>query len=76
MKKGLWTICLHPSEMNPEGFRVLNDFIQNRLGSFPNPFEAVNRAVPYGLGDAIFEAALAAALRVRHLVMRTTRKAQ
>jgi hypothetical protein len=74
MKRGLWTICLHPNDIDDRGLGVLEGFISSRPGSFPDPREVVSRAAPYGPWDALFAAAFGAALRTRQLIMRAGRK--
>ena len=70
MKSGLWTICLHPNEMDEGALRTLDDFVSSRRGSFPDPREAVKAAAPFGPGDALFSAAWGLALRIKQVAMR------
>ena len=35
MKKGLWTICLHPNEMEESSVRMLDEFLRAHKASFP-----------------------------------------
>jgi len=65
MKKGLWTICIHPNAMDEHGLRQLKEFIAARRKSFPDPRDIVKRAGPYGLTDAAFSAVFQAAVWVR-----------
>jgi predicted deacetylase len=65
MGSGLWTICLHPNEMDGDGMNRLDAFLSGHWGSFADPKHAASRAVPYGLSDALFNAAFLAALRIR-----------
>ena len=65
MKSGLWTVCLHPNEMERDRIRILDDFVSSRRGSFPDPREAVEAAAPFGPGDALFTAAWGLALKIR-----------
>ena len=74
MKRGLWTICIHPNELDADGLRLLEDFVATRRPSFSDPHEVINRAAPYGLGDAVFSAAFVVALRVRQLRKRAGKK--
>lgn len=65
MGSGLWTICLHPNEMDKDAIHHLESFINGRQGSFPDPRVAASRAVPYGLPDMTFEIAFLALLRIK-----------
>jgi hypothetical protein len=65
MGSGLWTICLHPNEMDPTGIESLDTFISGHRRFFPDPVDAASRAVPYGLVDMLFETAFLALLRIR-----------
>lgn len=67
MRKGLWTICIHPNELDAPGLRLLEEFVATRRASFADPHEAACKAVPFGFEDAIFSAAFCAAFRVRQL---------
>jgi hypothetical protein len=69
MKSGLWTVCLHPNEMDEDGLRSLDDFISSHRGSFPDPREAVKAAMPFGPRDALFAAAYGLALKIRQSMM-------
>jgi Uncharacterized protein conserved in bacteria (DUF2334) len=73
MKRGLWTICLHPNDIDDRGLEVLDGFISSRRALFSDPHEAVRQAAQYGPGDALFAAAFGAALRARQLIMRAGR---
>jgi len=70
MKKGLWTICLHPNDLDARGLQALDAFMSSRPGSFPDPHDVVRRAAGYGPADALFAAAYAAALQARRWGMR------
>jgi hypothetical protein len=67
---GLWTICLHPNEMDEASLRTLDAFLCSHAGSFPDPREAAARAVPYGPGDALFAATFHAALSIKSILSR------
>lgn len=67
MPGGLWTICLHPNEMNQADVARLSSFIDSHKGDFPDPKEAAVRAVPRAISDLIFEIAFASGLRIRRL---------
>jgi predicted deacetylase len=68
MKKGLWTICLHPNEMNENALRTLDEFLAAHEGSFPDPRDAAAGAVPYGPTDAIFAAVFSILLSMKRKV--------
>ncbi len=57
MKNGLWTICLHPNEMEEDAVRMLDEFLCAHKVSFPDPRDFAPRAVPFGPADALFAAA-------------------
>ena len=65
MKSGLWTICLHPNEMEESGLRTLDRFLAVHAASFPDPRDTAAQAVPYGPTDAFFAAAFRAVLQVK-----------
>jgi len=65
MGRGLWTICLHPNEMDADHVRSVEDFVTARPGSFPDPRDAAAASVPFGPSDALFSAAFGLALRFR-----------
>jgi predicted deacetylase len=72
MRQGLWTICLHPNELDASGLKTLDAFLSSRFlssrrGSCPDPRDVVEKAVPYGMQDALLGAAYAAALRIKRL---------
>lgn len=54
MPSGLWTICVHPNEMEDAAMRRLDEFLQSHKGSFPSPLDAASRAVPFALPDFAF----------------------
>jgi hypothetical protein len=68
MMGGLWTICLHPNEMDDTAVQRLDGFVAAHPGSFPGPREAASRAVPYGSSDLIFGFALLASLRIKRMI--------
>jgi predicted deacetylase len=68
MKSGLWTICIHPNELEETGLRALDEFLDAHAGSFPDPRDAAARAVPYGPTDALFAAAFRILLWTRRKV--------
>jgi hypothetical protein len=68
MKKGLWTVCLHPNQMDQTAIDNLDAFISGRPGAFPDPRDAASRAVPYGPSDVVFRAAFVSALRVKRML--------
>jgi Uncharacterized protein conserved in bacteria (DUF2334) len=68
MGRGLWTICLHPNEMDESALRALDEFVSPRAESFPDPHEAALRAVPYGPSDAVFALAFQAGLGIKRAV--------
>jgi hypothetical protein len=76
MKKGLWTICLHPNEIDERGLRAVEAFVSSGKGLFPDPHDAARGAVDYGPMDALFSAAYAAALQARRWGMRMRRKVE
>ncbi len=57
MRKGLWTICLHPNQMEQSSVRNLDEFLRVHKTSFPDPRDAAARPVAYGPPDALFAAA-------------------
>jgi hypothetical protein len=65
MASGLWTICIHPNQMDSAGMGLLDAFISGHRESFPDPKDVAFRAMPYGLADAVFSAAFLAALRIK-----------
>jgi len=65
MKNGLWTVCLHPNEVDGEGLRALDDFVSSRSGAFPDPREVVKAAVPFGPADAVFSVGFHLVLKLR-----------
>ena len=65
MGNGVWTICLHPNEMDEAAVHVLDDFVTSRVASFPDPREVAAQAVPYGPGDAIFSVLFQASLGIK-----------
>jgi predicted deacetylase len=68
MKKGLWTICLHPNEMEENAVRTLDEFLRAHKVTFPNPRDAAAEAVHYGPAEALFSAAFGFLLRAkRHM---------
>jgi predicted deacetylase len=68
MKKGLWTICLHPNEMEESTIRALDDFLAVHTGAFPDPRDAAAGAVPYGPSDAVFAFAFNTLLSIKRKV--------
>ena len=68
MKKNLWTICLHPNEMDEGTIRALDDFALSNTQFFPDPREVAARAVLYGPADMLLAAAYQAALRIKHVM--------
>jgi hypothetical protein len=67
MKKGLWTICIHPNNLDARSLRLLKEFVATRPSLFANPHDVVNRASSYSFMDELFSAAFRAALRARQL---------
>jgi hypothetical protein len=65
MTKGLWTICLHPNEVDEGTLRSVEAFLSSGTGLFPDPREAAKCAVDYGPMDAVFAGAFAAVLKAR-----------
>jgi predicted deacetylase len=65
MRRGLWTICLHPNDLQESGLQALEAFVSSQSASFPDPHDVVKDAVSYGLRDAFFATAYTAALRAR-----------
>jgi hypothetical protein len=70
MSNGLWTICLHPNEIDEDGLRALEEFVSSRHGSFPDPRDAVRAAIPFVLADAMFAVAFSATLKLRQAARR------
>ena len=68
MKSGLWTICLHPNEMEQEAVARLDQFITTHRDLFPSPQVAASRAVPYGAADMMFGAAFLALLYAKKMI--------
>ena len=68
MRSGLWTICLHPNEMDESAVRALDEFLDAHAGAFPDPRDAAAKAEPYGPIDAAFAAAFGVLLRARRVV--------
>lgn len=68
MGSGLWTICLHPNQMDPAGIGRLDDFISGHRRCFPDPTDAASRAVQYGPVDILFETAFLALLRIKRML--------
>jgi hypothetical protein len=73
MGSGVWTVCLHPNEMDEAAVHVLDDFVTSRVASFPDPREVAAQAVPYGPGDALFSVVFQASLGIKRA--RSKRKA-
>jgi hypothetical protein len=65
MRKGLWTICLHPNEVDEDSLSTVEAFLSSGPGLFPHPRETAKGAVDYGPLDAVFAGAYTAALRAR-----------
>ena len=65
MARGLWTICLHPNEMNDTSIQNLDTFIAGRRTFFIDPKAAVSSAVPWGAEDMIFDLAFRAFLWIK-----------
>jgi hypothetical protein len=70
MRSGLWTICLHPNEMDQGQIGRLEAFLSGSPGSFPDPRDAAARAGTYGPSDAVFGAAFRSALWIRRILVR------
>jgi hypothetical protein len=68
MRSGVWTICLHPNEMDQTHIDRLDAFISERPEAFPDPRDAASWAVPYGVADVVFGAAFICALRIRQIL--------
>jgi hypothetical protein len=68
MKKGLWTVCLHPNQMDQSDIDNLEAFISAHREAFPDPRDAASRAVPYGPSDVIFGAAFFCALQMKRIL--------
>jgi hypothetical protein len=73
MGSGLWTICLHPNEMDESAVRALDQFLDIHAGTFPDPRDAAAKAEPYGPIDAAFAAAFGILLRARRMAKRKVR---
>jgi hypothetical protein len=65
MTKGLWTVCLHPNDVDEGNLRTVEAFLSSDPGLFPDPHEAAKRAVDYGPVDALFSGVYAAVLKAR-----------
>jgi predicted deacetylase len=65
---GLWTICLHPNEMDANAVARVQKFVEKHEGSFPSPLEAESRAVPYGPGDMLFGLAFRPILGMKQML--------
>ena len=65
MGSGVWTICLHPNEMDEAAVHALDDFVTSRVASFPDPREVAAQALPYGPGDAMFSVLFQASLGIK-----------
>jgi len=76
MKKGLWTICLHPNALGEERLQSLEAFLSARPGAFPDPREAAKAAVPFGSTDALFAAAFGLVLKARKAAGRLKRNVE
>ena len=70
MRNGLWTICLHPNDMDNSGISMLDAFITAHRESFSDPKSVISHAVPFGLEDAVFEVAFLALLRIRKALIK------
>ena len=76
MKKGLWTICLHPNDIDEHGLRAVEAFLSSGAGLFPDPRDAAKSAVDYGPADVLFACAYAAALKARQWNRKMKRKVE
>jgi hypothetical protein len=76
MAKGLWTICLHPNEVDHGTLQALKDFLSSGPWLFPDPRDAAKRAGDYGPLDAVFAGAYTAVLRARQWSRRMGRKTE
>jgi predicted deacetylase len=72
MASGLWTICLHPNNVDAAALAGLEGFLAAHPDSFPLPLEAAARAVPFGAPDVLFATAFLAMLRVKNKISRRT----
>jgi hypothetical protein len=68
MRNGLWTICLHPNEMDDGAIRAVDAFAKSRVSSFPDPRDVAARAVAYGPADAFFTVAFRASLELKRVM--------
>ncbi|MGA2764950.1 MAG: DUF2334 domain-containing protein [Spirochaetia bacterium] len=75
MSRGVWTICLHPNEMDDKEVKLLDEFIARHQGHFPEPTAAAKLAVPRGLRDIVFECIFLSFLRMRKKVTARTKNA-
>lgn len=73
MLRGLWTICLHPNEMDQREVTLLDGFIARHRKLFSDPEAVVGRAVPCGPGDIVFGYSFLTLLRIKKRL--TARKA-
>jgi predicted deacetylase len=76
VRKGLWTICLHPNEIDERDLRAVDAFVSTGARLFPDPRDSAKGAVDYGLSDAILAGAFAAALHVRRWSRKMKRKVE
>ena len=76
MTEGLWTICLHPNDLDERGLAVLAGFLAARPGAFPDPRDAAGRAVEYRAGDALFSSFYRMALAARRRIRRREKEAE
>jgi hypothetical protein len=76
MTKGLWTICLHPNEIDEGALRSVEAFLSDGPGFFPDPRDAAKNAADYGPADAVFAGAFAAMLKARQWGRRMGRKVE
>jgi hypothetical protein len=68
MKRGLWTICLHPNEMDTSAICTLDEFLKVHRDAFIDPRNAAAKAEQYGPGDAAFAAAFNILLLIKRKV--------
>jgi predicted deacetylase len=68
MSFGLWTICLHPNDMDDAAVARLEKLIETHPGSFPEAREAALRAVDYRSSDRIFGFTFRTALRIKNML--------
>jgi predicted deacetylase len=66
MAAGVWTICLHPNEMDGQSIQALGAFIKRHRRAFGDPAGMVARAVPRNAADILFENAFLVLLWIKN----------